>query len=38
VFHMLRSEIGERAFWKGIRSLIADHSGAYATWQDLEKR
>ena len=37
VFHMLRSEIGERAFWKGIRSLIADHSGAYATWQDLEE-
>ncbi len=37
VFHMLRGEIGDQAFWTGIRHLVARHSGAYASWGDLEK-
>ena len=37
VFHMLRREIGDEAFWRGLRRLAADYAGAYATWQDLER-
>ena len=27
VFHMLRREIGEEAFWKGIRNVVSRHTG-----------
>lgn len=37
IFHMLRRWIGEEAFWKGVRRLVTDHGGAYATWSDLER-
>lgn len=37
VFHMLRREIGEEAFWSGIRRLVKVYKGAYATWPDLER-
>lgn len=37
VFHMLRQEIGDEAFWEGIRNFVAHHAGLYATWQDLER-
>ena len=37
VFHMLRGEIGDQAFWTGVRHLVARHTGAYASWGDLEK-
>ena len=37
VFHMLRREIGEEAFWKGIRQLVSEHGSSYADWHDLER-
>ena len=37
IFHMLRREIGDAAFWAGLRKLVADHGGSYATWSDLER-
>lgn len=36
VFHMLRHEIGDDAFWTGLRQLVGTKGGAYADWQDLE--
>jgi len=36
VFHLLRQEIGERAFWKGIQLLIAGYVGRHADWHDLQ--
>ncbi|MFQ5993051.1 MAG: M1 family metallopeptidase [Nitrospiraceae bacterium] len=35
VFHMLRREIGDRAFWTGLRSLVARYADRYAEWADL---
>ena len=37
IFHMLRREIGEQAFWAGIRKLVAEYTGAYANWKVLEE-
>jgi aminopeptidase N len=37
VFHMLRREIGDAAFWSGLRTLISRHGGGYATWRDVER-
>ncbi|MGH7255707.1 MAG: M1 family metallopeptidase, partial [Nitrospirales bacterium] len=37
VFHMLRRELGEEGFWKGIRTLVADYLGAYASWREVEQ-
>ncbi len=37
IFHMLRREIGEEAFWRCIRTLVARYSGRYAGWKDLEQ-
>lgn len=37
VFHMLRGELGEAAFWNGIRTLVAERTGTYVTWEDLER-
>jgi aminopeptidase N len=37
VFHMLRRELGDQAFWKGIRQLVSEHSSAYADWHDVER-
>jgi aminopeptidase N len=37
VFHMLRREIGEEAFWKGIRQLVSEHGSSYADWHDVER-
>lgn len=37
VFHQLRLEIGDEAFWRGVKQLIADLSGRHADWQDLER-
>lgn len=37
LFHMLRREIGEEAFWGGLRRLVAEYKGAYATWRELER-
>ncbi len=35
VFHMLRREIGDERFFRGIRTLVADRGGKYADWNDL---
>ncbi len=37
VFHMLRGELGEPAFWGGVKKLVADYRGTYADWRDLER-
>ncbi len=37
IFHMLRHEIGETAFWGGIRKLTTDYTGLHANWRDLER-
>ena len=37
VFHMLRRELGEAIFWRGIRTLVARYSGRYAGWKDVEQ-
>lgn len=37
VFHMLRREIGEDAFWSGLRRFTTRHLGRYAGWPDLER-
>ncbi len=37
VFHLLRQEIGDAAFWAGLKKLVADHQGVYATWSDIER-
>jgi len=37
VFHLLRQEIGEDAFWAGLKQLIETHRGRYAEWSDLER-
>jgi aminopeptidase N len=37
VFHMLRREIGDAAFFGGIRTLVAQRGGTYANWADLSR-
>ncbi len=37
VFHMLRREIGEESFWRGIKTLTTRYSGKYAGWKDVEQ-
>ena len=37
VFHMLRKEIGERAFWGGLRTLAAERMHGSANWNDLRR-
>ncbi|MGH7231959.1 MAG: M1 family metallopeptidase [Nitrospiraceae bacterium] len=37
IFHMLRREIGDDAFWRGIRKLIADFGESHASWDDVER-
>ncbi|HEX9741982.1 MAG TPA: M1 family aminopeptidase, partial [Nitrospiraceae bacterium] len=37
VFHMLRREIGEENFWRGLRLLVARYSGRYAGWKEVEQ-
>ena len=37
VFHMLRQEIGDEAFFSGIRKLVKERTGAYADWGTLEE-
>ena len=37
VFHMLRREIGDEAFWAGVRKLVADYGSSSAAWGDLER-
>ncbi len=37
IFHMLRRHIGDRAFFQGIRQLVAEYTGHYAGWGDLQR-
>jgi hypothetical protein len=36
VFHMLRREVGDAAFWAALKDLTAQRIGAYADWADIE--
>ncbi len=37
VFHMLRAEVGEEAFWNALRRFYRDHLFAAASWDDLRR-
>jgi hypothetical protein len=37
LFHLLRQEVGEQAFWRALLSLVAQYRGRYAEWRDLER-
>lgn len=37
VFHMLRRQIGERAFFQGLRQLVSEYTGHYAAWTHLQR-
>lgn len=37
VFHALRQEVGEEAFWRGIRQIPERYLGVVADWDDLEQ-
>jgi hypothetical protein len=37
VFHVLRQEIGDEVFWKGVRELVRGHAGRYARWREVEE-
>ena len=37
IFHMLRRELGDAAFWSSLKDLITQHMGAYADWSDIER-
>ncbi len=37
VYHMLRIELGDEAFFNGIRTFMQQHHGAVATWHHLQQ-
>ncbi len=37
VFHMLRREVGDEVFWRGLRTLATRYRSKYAGWKDLEQ-
>ncbi len=37
VFHMLRRELGDEVFWRGLRTLATRYRSKYAGWKDLEQ-
>jgi aminopeptidase N len=37
VFHMLRQELGDDAFFKGVRQIIQEGTGQYIEWKDLKR-
>jgi len=37
IFHMLRREVGDELFWKGLRRLVRQHGSSYADWHDVEQ-
>ncbi|HYM37429.1 MAG TPA: M1 family aminopeptidase, partial [Nitrospiraceae bacterium] len=37
VFHMLRREIGEESFWRGLRTLVARYRSRHAGWKAVEQ-
>lgn len=37
IFHMLRRQIGDDAFFRGLRQLVAEYTGRYAGWSELQR-
>jgi len=37
VFHLLRHEVGDEAFWLALKHLVARYRGRHAEWRDLER-
>jgi len=37
VFHLLRQEVGEQAFWHTLKKLVARYRGRRADWHDVER-
>ena len=37
VFHLLRQETGDEAFWRSLKQLVAQYRGRRVDWQDLER-
>ena len=37
VFHMLRRELGDEAFWLAIRRLVTEYGARYAGWAEVEQ-
>lgn len=37
IFHMLRRQLGNRAFLQGVRQVVAEYSGRYAGWRHLQR-
>lgn len=37
IFHMLRRQIGDHAFFQGVRQLVAEYTGRYANWRHLQR-
>ena len=37
VFHMLREQVGDEAFFKGVRQIIKQGTGKYVDWKELEQ-
>ncbi|MCH7614716.1 MAG: hypothetical protein IH978_03105 [Nitrospinae bacterium] len=37
IFHMLRRQIGDEAFFRGVRQLVAEYTGRYAGWSELQR-
>ncbi len=37
IFHMLRRQIGDRDFFYGVRQLVAEYTGHYAGWPQLQR-
>jgi aminopeptidase N len=37
LFHLLRQEVGEEAFWRALTKFVAHYRGRHAEWDDLER-
>jgi len=37
VFHLLRQEVGDEAFWRSLKALVTRYRGRRADWHDLEQ-
>lgn len=37
VFHLLRQEVGDDAFWRGLKELVTQYRGQHAEWRDVER-
>ncbi len=37
VFHLLRQEIGDEVFWKGLKTFVSQHRNRPADWESIER-